>query len=596
MVPYAAPVRDMLFVLDHLVRMDRLTTLPGYEDATPDIVAAVLEEAGKLAADVIAPLNDSGDREHAVFDDGVVRTPKGFREAYAQYCESGWNAVPFDPDYGGQGLPWAVAFAVQEMWQASNMSFGLCPLLNQGAVEAIAFHADEPLKRIYLPKMISGEWTGTMNLTEPQAGSDLAAVHCKAERDGDRYRLFGQKVFITYGDHDLAENIVHLVLARLPDAPEGVKGISLFLVPKMVPGSDGAPGQRNDLRCVSLEHKLGINASPTAVMAFGDNDGAVGWLVGKENHGLACMFTMMNNARLSVGLQGVAIADRAYQQARDYARERGQGHTLAGDGDTVPIVDHPDVRRMLMTMKARTEAGRALSYVAAADLDIAHRHPDAAARAAAQARVDLLTPIVKAWCSDGGVETASLGIQVHGGVGYIEETGASQHLRDARVAPIYEGTNGIQAADLVFRKLLRDDGAAVRAYIAEIRGLVGDEPAPDPEGNVSAIQSRLAEAVDVLDNATGRLLADGASDTTAAAAAASPYLEMFGIVAGGDVMARSALAASRGLADAPDDRFLHAKLMTARFYADNILPQAGGLLVPVAEGRHSVMAVDEDLL
>ena len=594
MVPYAAPVRDMLFVLDSLVRMDRLTELPGYEDATPDIVAAVLEEAGKLAADVLAPLNDTGDREQAVLDDGVVRTPTGFKEAYAQYCESGWNAVPFDPAYGGQGLPWALAFAVQEMWQASNMSFGLCPLLNQGAVEAISFHGDEPLKQMYLPKMISGEWTGTMNLTEPQAGSDLAAVHCKAERDGDRYRVFGQKVFITYGDHDLTENIVHLVLARLPDAPEGVKGISLFLVPKMLPGSDGALGQSNDLRCVSLEHKLGINASPTAVMAFGDNEGAVGWLVGKENHGLACMFTMMNNARLSVGLQGVAIADRAYQQARDYARERGQGHAIASH-DTVAIVNHPDVRRMLMTMKARTEAGRALSYVAAAELDIAHRHPDAAARSVAQARVDLLTPIVKAWCSDGGVETASLGIQVHGGLGYVEETGAAQHLRDARVAPIYEGTNGIQAADLVFRKLLRDRGEAVKAYIAEVRGLVGDESARDPGDNVSAIQSRLAEALDVLDAATERLLIDG-SDPIAAAAAASPYLEMFGIVAGGDMMARSALAAAKGLAEAADDRFLQGKLMTARFYADNILPQAGGLLAPIAAGRHSVMALDEDLL
>jgi len=594
MVPYAAPLKDMRFVLRHLARLEDLNALPGYGEATPDLVDAVLEEAGRLAAEVLAPLNHPGDQAGCTFENGVVRTPPGFREAYAQYRDTGWNSVPFDPEYGGQGLPWAVALAVQEMWHSANMSFGLCPLLNQSAVELLQAHGTADLKAAYLPKLISGEWTGTMNLTEPQAGSDLSQIRTRAVRDGEAYRLTGQKVFITYGEHDLADNIVHMVLARLPDAPPGTRGISVFLVPKYLPNPDGTPGRRNDVRCVSIEHKLGIRASPTAVMSYGEHGGAVGFLIGEENRGLACMFTMMNNARLCVGLEGVAIAERAYQQARDYARERVQSRALANGDTPVTIIHHPGVRRKLLTMRAVTEAGRALAYETAAAMDIARRHPDPGERDRAHARADLLTPVVKAWCTDMGCEVASMGIQVHGGMGYVEETGAAQHYRDARIAPIYEGTNGIQAADLVFRKVGRDHGLAAGGFIAELRAL-GDALAAAPGDDIAAIRVRLAEGVDTLAAATDWLVDTAPQDPVPAAAGAAHYLRLFGIVAGGGAMARAALAALDALrAPGADLAFNEAKLITARFYAEQILPQAGGLLVPLREGHRTVMALPED--
>jgi len=602
MIPYAAPVDDMRFVLERLVGLDGpdgLAGLPGREEATAELVGQILDEAAKLAGEVLAPLNAVGDRHGATLADGTVRLPNGFREAYDRYRDGGWNALPFDPEHGGQGLPWAVAFAVQEMWQAANMAFGLCPLLNQGAVELLQAHGSPEQKATWLPNLISGAWTGTMNLTEPQAGSDLGALRARAERAGDgRYRIVGQKIYITYGEHDLADNIVHMVLARLPDAPAGSRGISLFLVPKHLPDGWGAPaGTRNDLRCVSLEHKLGIHASPTCTMAFGDDGGAVGELIGDENRGLEYMFTMMNNARLSVGLQGVAIAERAFQQARAYARDRVQGKAVgaAREAPAGPILAHPDVRRMLLETRARIEAARALTYLAAAALDRARAHPDAEARRAAQAEVDLLTPVVKAWATDLGVEAASLGIQVHGGMGYVEETGAAQHLRDARIAPIYEGTNGIQANDLVFRKVLRDGGETARRMIGTMRAV---EPAlaASPSADAAAMHGRLAVGLDGLATATERLIARGSNDPAAAAAAAYPYLELWGTVAGGWTMARSLLAAEAAERDDGPAPFLAAKKATARIYADSMLPRAGGLVERVVAGPDALMALDDAMI
>ncbi|NNG04403.1 MAG: acyl-CoA dehydrogenase [Inquilinus sp.] len=595
MVPYTAPIADMRFVLNRLVGLDSIAALPGYEEATPELVEAVLEEAGKLASGVLAPLNHIGDQTHSVLENGVVRTPEGFKQAYDQYRDGGWNAVPFDPEHGGQGLPWTVAFAVQEMWQAANMAFGLCPLLNQGAVELLQDHGTDEQKRVYLPKMIAGTWTGTMNLTEPQAGSDVGAVRTKAVRDGEVYRISGQKIYITYGEHDFADNIVHLVLARTPDAPSGIKGISLFVVPKFLVNEDGSLGERNDLRCVSLERKLGINASPTCVMAYGDNDGAVGFMVGEENRGIEYMFKMMNNARLSVGLQGIAIAERAYQQARDYARTRVQGRAV-GDksGGGATIIHHPDVRRMLLGMKAQIEAGRALIYRAAAALDTAKRHPDRAERQAAHSLVDLLTPVVKAWCTDVGCDVASTGVQIHGGMGFVEETGAAQHLRDARIAPIYEGTNGIQAADLVFRKVGRDGGAAASGFIAEI-GALDAALAKAGGEDMAAIRARLADGAEALAAASGWVAEAAKADAAAAAAGSAHYLRMFGLVAGGYMMARAGLEAQADLeAGNGDAGFAQAKSTTARFFADQFLPQARGLLVPLTEGHRAVTALEEE--
>ncbi|MGE4218483.1 MAG: acyl-CoA dehydrogenase, partial [Alphaproteobacteria bacterium] len=529
-------------------------------------------------------LNHSGDRQGVRYENGVVRTPDGFADAYRQYVEGGWNGVPFEPEHGGQGLPWLVAFALSEVWQSANMAWALNPVLTGGAVELLTAHGTPEQQRLYLPKLVSGEWTGTMNLTEPQAGSDVGALKTRAEPDGDRYRIRGQKIFITWGEHDLAPNIVHMVLARLPDAPPGTRGISLFLVPKFLVDDDGGLGPRNDLHCVSVEHKLGIHASPTCVMSFGENEGAIGWLVGEPNRGLAAMFTMMNNARLNVGIEGLALSERAYQQACAYAFERIQGSAEGEDG--VPIIRHPDVRRMLLAIKAQTEAMRALVLEAGAALDAARRLPDGAAKRAAQARIDLMTPIVKAWCTDLGVELTSTALQVHGGMGFIEETGAAQHYRDARIPPIYEGTNGIQAQDLVLRKLLRDRGEAAAAYIVELNDALtglGDSPAE------TSIRRHLAAGLDALQAATDWLLAAGPGD--AVLAAATPYLRLFGIVAGGAVMARAAAVAAARLTGNSGDSAYAAKLATARFYAEAVLPQAAALLPAVTESHAAVTAL-----
>ena len=457
MSDYYAPIDDMRFTLRQIAGLDDLAQLPRFEDATPDLIDAVLEEAGKLAGEIIAPLNHSGDQEKSHLENGVVRTPKGFKEAYHAFVEGGWNALPFEPEYGGQGLPWALAGVVTEMINSANMAWALNPLLTQGAVELLQHHGSADQKARYLEKLVSGEWTGTMNLTEPQAGSDVGALKTKAvKQDDGTYKITGQKIYITHGEHDMADNIVHMVLARLPGAPEGTKGISLFLVPKFLVNDDGSLGDRNDLRAVSLEKKLGIHASPTCVMSYGDDGGATGWLIGEENQGMACMFTMMNNARLSVGIQGVAIAERAYQQALSYAKDRTQSRAISGSDGGVKIIEHPDVRRMLLTMRAYVEAGRAMSYYTMTALDRAKHHNDESLRTVQQRDVvDLLTPIVKAWCTEKGVEAASLGVQIHGGMGFVEETGAAQHYRDARILPIYEGTTGIQALDLIGRKILR---------------------------------------------------------------------------------------------------------------------------------------------
>ena len=584
MTEYRAPLRDMRFVLNHVVDLPALARLDGLSNAEPDVVDAVLDEAGRFASEVIAPTNQPGDRQGSRLENGVVRTPDGFRDVYRQFREAGWNGVPFEPEYGGGGLPWAVASAVQEMVNSANLSFALCPLLNQGAIEAIAAHAAPPLKATYLAKLVSGEWTGTMNLTEPQAGSDVGALKARAVPAGDgSWRITGTKIFITYGEHDMAENIVHLVLARTPNAPAGTRGISLFLVPKFLVNPDGSLGARNDLRCVSLEHKLGIHGSPTCVMSYGDNGGAVGWLVGEENAGMRCMFTMMNNARLSVGLQGVAMAERAFQQARAYAQERKQGRP-AGRPPTedAPIIAHPDVRRMLMAMKSQIEAMRALVYVNAEAIDIARRHKDASVRAEQQGLVELLTPVSKGWCTELGCEIASLAVQMHGGMGFVEETGVAQYYRDVRITPIYEGTTGIQAMDLVGRKLPMRGGAVVRGFLAQMRRLDGQ--LAKAGAGFDGIRGQFETALDALEQATDWMLATLPSAPNRAAAGAAPYLKLFGIVTGGWLLARQALGAAQALAAAPGDAFLEGKIASARFFAANMLPLAGGLGVAATTG------------
>ena len=597
MTDYRAPVDDMRFTLDHVAGLPGIAALPGYEEATGDLVDAVLAEAGRLAGEVIGPLNRRGDEQGAVLENGVVRTPDGFRDAYRQFVDGGWNSVPFEPEIGGQGLPWALSAALSEMWGAANTSWALCPMLTVGAIEAIAAHGTAAQKARYLPKLVTGEWTGTMNLTEPHAGSDVGALRTRAVRDGDRFRLHGQKIFITFGDQDYTDNVIHLVLARIEGAPPGVKGISLFLVPKALVGDDGAPGPRNDVRPVSIEHKLGIHGSPTCVMAFGENEGAVGELIGEENNGMACMFTMMNNARLNVGIAGLATAERAWQQARAFAMERTQGRDIATGEPNVPIIRHPDVRRMLMDMKARTGAMRALCYYTAGRMDIARRHPDEGARRAAQATLDLLIPVVKAWCTDTGCEVAHTAVQVHGGMGFIEETGAAQHMRDARIHPIYEGTNGIQANDLIGRKLLRDGGESARTFIA---GMAADAAAiagsADPD--VAATGAALAASVQALDEATAWMLATGPADICRASAHAVPYLTLFGNAAGGWLMGRAAAAAlaegaNGGGANGAGARHA-ARIKTARFYADHVLSRSGGLLASIAGSGDTAMALAED--
>lgn len=598
MTDYRAPTAEMRFVLEEIAELPKIAALPGYEDATPDLVEAVLEEAGKLASDLLAPLNQKGDEIGSVLENGVVRTPEGFPAAYRHYVEGGWNALPFAPDYGGQGLPWAIGVAAQEMWNAANMSFALCPLLTQGAVELLQDHGSPEQKDTYLPKLISGTWTGTMNLTEPQAGSDVGAVRTRAEREGDHWRIRGQKIFITWGEHDMAENIVHMVLARTPNAPEGTRGLSLFLVPKFLPDAAGQPGHRNDLRCVSLEHKLGIKASPTCVMSFGDEEGAIGFLIGEEQRGMEYMFTMMNNARLSVGIQGVAIAERAYQQALAYARQRVQGRPFGSrSGAPVAIIKHPDVRRMLMTMEALTEAARALAYYTAAALDHSKANPDPAERAHYSRDIlELLIPVTKAWCTDVGCEVASLGIQVHGGMGFIEETGAAQHYRDARIAPIYEGTNGIQALDLISRKIMRHEGAPALKLLQAIRDTHGQLEGVEGEAFASMKQG-LREAADAFEQATHWLMETYGPRPLEAAAGATPYLRLTGLLTGGWLLTKGALAAAAKWEEAGADRaFLERKIATARFYADSILPEAVAASSAVVRGSASALALaDEEL-
>ncbi|MCC0003959.1 MAG: acyl-CoA dehydrogenase [Methylobacteriaceae bacterium] len=589
MTAYNAPIRDMLFAMKEIGGLPTISALPGNEEVGDDLVGAILEEAGKFAGNVLAPLNQTADRQGCRCVDGVVTTPDGIKEAYIAFRENGWNAMPADAEYGGQGLPALVSTPVLEMWKASNMAFSLCQMLTMGAVSAIAHHGNQEQKATYLPKMVEGAWTGTMNLTEPQAGSDLAAVRTRAVPEGDHYRVTGTKIFITWGENDVAENIIHLVLARLPDAPPGVKGISLFIVPKFLVNADGSLGARNDLVCSSIEHKLGIHGSPTAVMSFGDSGGAIGYLMGEPNRGLEYMFTMMNHARLNVGLEGVAISERAYQQARDYARERVQGRPIGAEAGT-PIIGHPDVRRMLLDMKARIDAMRALAYYTAGRMDIAHGHPDERARKEAQALVDLLTPIVKAWCTENSIQIASLGVQVHGGVGFVEETGAAQHYRDARITTIYEGTTAIQANDLVGRKIARDGGAAAAALIALMRASIAEWKGED---EMLLVAQRAEAAVGVLERAVQWILDRHGETPALTAAGAVPFLHLAGIVAGGWLIGKQAAIAARELkGGAADPEFLRSKIALARHYALQVSPHADGYLVAMMDGADNVVEFD----
>jgi len=591
---YQAPVADIAFALKHATGFGAALAQGLYGELTEDLLDAVLTEAGRFASDVLAPLNTIGDRHGTPFRDGTVTTPPGWRQAYRDWAAAGWNGLAAPAEWGGQALPQAVNAACVEMWNAASMAFGIGPVLTMAGVEALAHHGSEALKRTYLPKLVSGEWTGTMQLTEPQAGSDVGALRTKAERAADgTYRITGQKIYITYGEHDFTDNIIHLVLARLPDAPAGTRGLSLFLVPKFLLNADGSLGARNDVRAHSVEHKLGIHGSPTCTMVYGDQGGATAFLIGEENRGMTCMFTMMNQARLAVALQGVAIAERSTQQALAYARERRQGRAggAAAGAASSPIIAYPDVKRMLLTMRALTRAARAICYATAVALDRAERSADPPARQAAHERASLLTPVAKAFSTDIGCEVASLGLQVHGGMGFIEETGAAQHYRDARIAPIYEGTNGIQAIDLVTRKLPLAGGATIKAYLEELRRAIeAVNAANHPAFGLTGV--RLTEALHSLERATQWLLARGGQD--AALAGATPYLRLFAITAGGALLAGEALAAIRLAADDAADAA--ARLAIARFFAENIASDARGLERVIIEGAESVTGADAALV
>ena len=585
-MPYRSPVADILFSLNHVAGLGDQIQAGLFGDLDEETVASVIAEAGRFATEVLAPLNRIGDIEGARYENGVVTTPKGFREAYRAWAEAGWAGVTAAPEYGGMGLPHAVNFACGEIWNGASMGFALCPLLSEGALGAMKTYASDALRETFMRRMISGEWTGTMNLTEPQAGSDLNAVKSRAERAPDgTYRVFGQKIYITYGEHDFADNIVHLVLARLPDAPPGTRGISLFLVPKFLVNPDGSLGARNDVRCASIEHKLGIHASPTCVMIYGDNGGATGYLVGQENRGLQAMFVMMNSARLAVGLQGVAIGERAYQHALAYARDRKQGRAGSGAGMS-PIMDHPDVQRMLMTMKSLVQAARGICHLTGVEIDRSFHAKTEEERVAAAERAALLTPIAKAFSSDTGDEVASIGVQVHGGMGYIEETGAAQFLRDARIAAIYEGTNGIQAIDLVQRKLPLSGGAVVASEIAGVRAMA-DAVAATGDAAFGATAERLAAAADSLEAATAYLTAALKSDAADALAGATLYLRLFGLALGGACLAKAALAA-RSLPQDAEGASAKGRIALARFFAEKIAPQTHGLAEAVTSGSGSL--------
>ena len=590
---YRAPINDMLLALNHGAGLNAAVAAGHYGNYDSEITAAVLEEAGRFASEVLAPLNRVGDSNGIKLKDGKVTTSPGWPDAYQRWIAAGWNAVSGAEAYGGQGLPLALNAVCTEIWAASNVAFGLCPLLTLSAIEALDAHGSEELKNIYLEKLISGEWTGTMQLTEPQAGSDVGALRARAERaDDGSYRVFGTKIFITYGEHDMTDNIVHFVLARLPDAPAGTKGISLFLIPKFLVNADGSLGARNDIYCSGIEHKLGMHAAPTCTMTMGDNGGAIGYLIGEENRGMQCMFTMMNQARLCVGLEGVGLADRAYQQALAFAQERKQGRAIGEKpSKSDPIIVHPDVKRMLLQMRALTAAARTISYATAVALDVSFRATDPAVKAAAATRAALLTPIAKAFSTDIGNEVASLGVQIHGGMGFIEETGAAQHLRDARITPIYEGTNGIQAIDLVTRKLAPNGGEAVWALIGELSAIVNEvEASNDPAFGSTA--AKLREGLAALERASNWLLQRLPNQPNDALAGATPYLRLFGSALGGCMLASEALAARNleGLGDT--QRYV----TLARFFAENVTVQATALEKTVTEGADAVTGADAVLL
>jgi alkylation response protein AidB-like acyl-CoA dehydrogenase len=592
---YTAPIKDMLFVMKELAGLEDIATLPGFEDANLETAQAVLEESAKLCGGVLAPLNVEGDRNPSSWKDGVVTATPGFKEAFRQFGEGGWQGVQHPVDYEGQGLPKLIATPCVEMLNASNLSFALCPLLTDGAIEALLTAGTETQKQTYVPKLISGEWTGTMNLTEPQAGSDLALVRTRAEPQGDgSFKLFGTKIFITWGEHDMAKNIAHLVLARTPNAPEGVKGISLFIVPKFLVNEDGSLGERNDVYCVSIEHKLGIKASPTAVLQFGDHGGAIGHLIGEENRGLEYMFIMMNAARFAVGMQGVGISDRAYQKAVAYAKDRVQSRPVDGSAkQPVAIIQHPDVRRMLATMRGLTEASRALAYVAAAHCDIAHRHADEGKRAEHQAIYEYLVPIVKGWSTELSIDVTSLGVQVHGGMGFIEETGAAQYYRDARILTIYEGTTAIQANDLIGRKTVRDGGKVAKSLLADVAETIGALGAQQGPA-FDSMKKYLTQGQRSLSAAVDFVVANTKGDPNAVFAGSVPYLKLAGIVLGGWQMARALLVAAQKRDEDPS--FYGAKIATAQFYAEHMLPLASALEASIvsAKGGESVLALSED--
>ena len=595
---YRAPVKDMLFVMKHLAGLQAVAELPGFEDAGLDTATAVLEECAKLNQDVVAPLNREGDQNPSSFHDGKVTTTPGFKDAFRQYAAGGWQGLNHPAEFGGQGLPKLIGAACLEMSNSANVSFALCPLLTDGAIEALLTAGSDEMKARYLPKLIDGRWTGTMNLTEPQAGSDLAAVRSRAEPQADgSYKVFGTKIYITWGEHDMAENIVHLVLARVSGAPEGVKGISLFVVPKFMVHADGSLGARNDVHCVSIEHKLGIKASPTAVLQYGDHGGAVAYLVGQENRGLEYMFVMMNAARFGVGTQGIAVAERAYQKAVQFARDRVQSRPVDGSMSTAaPIIHHPDVKRMLMTMRACTEGCRAMALVAAAAQDAAHAHPDAQVRKQNQAFYEFMVPLVKGYATEMSLEVASLGVQVHGGMGYIEETGAAQYLRDAKILTIYEGTTAIQANDLVGRKTARDGGATARAIAGQIEATEGALAACAAQGSgaARAMHGRLGAArrafLDVVDFVAGQTKVS----PNAVYAGSVPYLMLAGNLVAGWQMARALLVAEEQLALGVAPDFMRAKITTARFYGDHLLSKAPGLRDSIVDGALGVteMALD----
>ena len=590
---YRAPVKDMLFGIRHLANIDQIAAIPGFEDAGYETAQAVLEECARFNEEVVAPLNWEGDRNPSSWKDGVVTTTPGFKQAYRQYAEGGWQGLQHPADFSGQGLPKTIGAACGEMLNSANLSFALCPLLTDGAIEALLTAGSDDLKATYLEKLVSGKWTGTMNLTEPQAGSDLAQVRTRAEPQPDgTYKIFGTKIYITYGEHDMADNIVHLVLARVAGAPEGVKGISLFVVPKFMVKPDGALGARNDVHCVSIEHKLGIKASPTAVLQYGDQGGAIGFLVGQENRGLEYMFIMMNAARYAVGVQGIAVAERSYQKAVAYARDRVQSRPVDGSiKASAPIIHHPDVKRMLMTMRAYTEGCRAMAAVAAAAYDAAHHHPDAEVRKQNTAFYEFMVPLVKGYSTEMSLEVTSLGVQVHGGMGFIEETGAAQYYRDAKILTIYEGTTAIQANDLVGRKTLRDGGQTARAIAAQVEKTEADLARAGDEG-ARAVHKRLVAArkafLEVVDFLVGQ------SSPNAVYAGSVPYLMLAGNLVAGWQMARAYLAAQGQVGQGEDDAFMQAKMATARFYADHILAKAPGQRDSIVEGADSVTAMALD--